>query len=388
MNKIVKEQEPGLRQTGNRQQTFMKCILVILNLIFLLLGCSNDNVKKVAPEEINYTFGKLKWQGKWIGRDSSNVKYPCTPDSVIIVFFNTWGDSTTFNFKEIPDTNLASINHSTGMWLRNNYGLWSRTCLVDFFWSKGIFHPEDMAAILLTSYHRYLNAKPIQLEDQIKMYKDYWKNEVDIVLSNENREEWEAIPSLWDYGVTVYKGNEAKQKTIELLSSKKVKLREIKNHNGFIVHYNCDSVPFLKKQVGDTIKIWTEAFNWTQDISELDKHLADTRYGKTLYIKEILNDGSITVSGMHETVFIYRNDSLYEVDAKPRLIFHPKMFVNSKKVKLSKTVNYLGDKIILEKKWKEKGKDCYTIRIENTETAYAYTFDKNMRFIYWEDCVN
>jgi hypothetical protein len=39
----------------------------------------------------------------------------------------------------------------------------------------GIYHPDDMSGIILTSYHRYLNGQDIALEAQIKSYQDYWK---------------------------------------------------------------------------------------------------------------------------------------------------------------------------------------------------------------------
>jgi len=170
----------------------------------------------------------------------------------------------------------------------------------------------------------------------------------------------------------------------------KVKLREIKSHGGFIVHYNCDSVPFLKKQVGDTVKIWTESNKTAAEISELDKYVSDKNYGKTLYI-DAMYGGQIIVSEMRETIFIYRNDSLYEIaEQKPKLIFHPNMFETKDKVKLNKGSNYMEDEIVLEKQWIEEGKKCYTILINNVDsgenTSYAFTFDENLRFLLWENC--
>jgi hypothetical protein len=43
-------------------------------------------------------------------------------------------------------------------------------------------------------------------------------------------------------------------KTEKWLQAKGIKLRYIQSHDGYIVHYNCDSVPFLKKVIDDTIK--------------------------------------------------------------------------------------------------------------------------------------
>ena len=176
-----------------------------LGLVLFIYSCSNNNGQKMTQQDTNYVFGKLKWEGKWITRDTTNLKYPCTLESTILTFFKTWDDSVTYEFKNIPDSNLANINHGTGMWLRNNYGLWGRTCVVHYFWDKGIFHPDDMSAILLTSYHRYLNAKPINVEEQIKMYKAFWKNEMHVEYKIADSAKWDFGPSMWDMGISNYK---------------------------------------------------------------------------------------------------------------------------------------------------------------------------------------
>jgi hypothetical protein len=184
--------------------------------------------------------------------------------------------------------------------------------------------------------------------------------------------------------------------TKAFLQRKQLHLRQIISHDGFVVHYNCDSIPFLKKVVKDTIKIWTESANFAMSVENLDKYTAGSDFGRTIYIKDILSDGRITVSGMHQTIFISRNDSLFEIESGyekegPKLIFHPRMFINGrKKVILNKKYNYLGDQIILEQTWTKKGKRCYVIRINNKdgewETSYSYAFDEDMHFIFWETC--
>ena len=131
-------------------------------------------------------------------------KYPCTIDSTILVFFHTWDDSITYSFKNIPDSMLANINHGTGQWLRNSYGLWGRTCLVEYFREMGIFHPDDISAILLTSFHRFLNGQELDVEQQVEMYKAFWKYERGMEYRLEDSLSWRFPPSMWDYGMTVY----------------------------------------------------------------------------------------------------------------------------------------------------------------------------------------
>ena len=39
----------------------------------------------------------------------------------------------------------------------------------------GLSHADDMSGVILQSFHRYLNEKPLNVEGQIKDYQDFWK---------------------------------------------------------------------------------------------------------------------------------------------------------------------------------------------------------------------
>jgi hypothetical protein len=61
------------------------------------------------------------------------------------------------------------------MWMRNSWGLWGQSRLATWFQVLGIDHADDMSSIILTSFWRHLNAKPIQLNEQVSYYLEYWK---------------------------------------------------------------------------------------------------------------------------------------------------------------------------------------------------------------------
>lgn len=74
------------------------------------------------------------------------------------------------------DDAMATAHHGLGQYLRNEWELWSNQgIIVEYFHRLGITHPDDMSGIILTSYHRWKNNKPIDLKEQIKQYKKYWK---------------------------------------------------------------------------------------------------------------------------------------------------------------------------------------------------------------------
>ncbi len=82
-------------------------------------------------------------------------------------------------FKGLKEKELNGYHFTFGMAIRNNLKLWAKeekTDLVKYFNSKGIEHPDDMSGIIMTSMHRHVNGKDIELDTQIKKYIEYWKN--------------------------------------------------------------------------------------------------------------------------------------------------------------------------------------------------------------------
>lgn len=221
--------------------------------------------------------------------------------------------------------------------------------------------------------------------------------------------------------------------TINFIKAKGIKLNTVTPPTGFNVYYNCDSSLFMKGTFGDTIKIWTSAMDWYLDLEEFKDIFKNERFGVTQFVKSISSDGRIYVSSYFQTVFIFRNDSLFEIGNSnppppeplnklfsdffsqkidketyvrrmdslnqieeqqavytPKLIFAKKMFQKNNKIKLSKKLNFQGDTIELERQWIENGKTCYLVRINNKEdgqeTSYAYAINQDMKFVFWEGC--
>ncbi len=75
------------------------------------------------------------------------------------------------------EEDMAGYHFGLGMWMRNNWGLWGDSRLTQWFNTQGIKHPDDMSGIILDSFWRHLNQKPIKLEEQVKYYQDYWKKQ-------------------------------------------------------------------------------------------------------------------------------------------------------------------------------------------------------------------
>jgi len=78
-------------------------------------------------------------------------------------------------FKQVPEQMLPRYHMTLGRWIRTKWGLWKGSRLSEYFNGKGITHSDDMSAIILTSFHRSLRNEPLQLDQQIQYYQDYWK---------------------------------------------------------------------------------------------------------------------------------------------------------------------------------------------------------------------
>ena len=63
---------------------------------------------------------------------------------------------------------------SIGKEIRNSWKLWEGSKLSQWFNDRNIYHPDDMSGIIITSFHRKLHNKDINLDEQIKVYIDYW----------------------------------------------------------------------------------------------------------------------------------------------------------------------------------------------------------------------
>ena len=132
----------------------MKKIILIALLLFPLACSAQRDVTKPTSEE------KAAYIPKNLEECFVELKKVLTPEQL-----------TEFKLKK--EEEIIEYHFSTGRWMRNFWGLWSRSRLKDYFNDLGVFHPDDISGIILTSFHRHLHNKDIKLEKQIQYYQDY-----------------------------------------------------------------------------------------------------------------------------------------------------------------------------------------------------------------------
>lgn len=104
------------------------------------------------------------------------VYIPKNLDDAISEVNGFYPDSLKREVRKLSEDAFIGLYHmETGLYMRNNWGLWSSSRLSRYFKRKGIKHPDDMSGIVLTSFYRKLNGKNIDFKNQIEESKAYWK---------------------------------------------------------------------------------------------------------------------------------------------------------------------------------------------------------------------
>lgn len=137
-----------------------RLVIAILASVLACTSCRSPHNKSGADER-NYT-------EDYVPRDLNDC---------IVYSERTLSPADIATLKGESEDDLAKYHFSFGMGLRNAWGLWRGSRLARWFNTQGIFHPDDMSGIILHSFWRHLNGKPIQLEEQVQVYQDHWKKQ-------------------------------------------------------------------------------------------------------------------------------------------------------------------------------------------------------------------
>jgi len=107
----------------------------------------------------------------------STKEHPKNLNESVEYFENHWSSQELNDFKNKPEEEAVTELHmSVGMWIRNNWIHGDRNPpLMKFFDSLHFKHADDISSTILTSLHRKLNNKDIDLKGQMKRYEAYWK---------------------------------------------------------------------------------------------------------------------------------------------------------------------------------------------------------------------
>lgn len=100
-------------------------------------------------------------------------------EAILLLMDDILEDEDIKELKLVGEENFVIFNHhQIGREIRNDWELGNKdTPIVKWFNEKGIYHSDDMSSIILKSFHRKICNKNINLNKQIKFYRDYWEKE-------------------------------------------------------------------------------------------------------------------------------------------------------------------------------------------------------------------
>jgi hypothetical protein len=102
---------------------------------------------------------------------------PNNLDESFIELDHTLPLATRLTMRFNDEKSMGNYHRGLGMTLRNQWGLWKGSKLNQYFQKQGIYNADNMSGIILTSYWRYLNNQPIQLEAQVSYYKEFGRRQ-------------------------------------------------------------------------------------------------------------------------------------------------------------------------------------------------------------------
>ena len=81
-------------------------------------------------------------------------------------------------FRNAPEDTIATKLHfSLGRWIILNWGFYEGSRLSHHLKEAGLSFPDDMARFIIVSWHRKLNDRPLEVEDQISSFQEMRKQE-------------------------------------------------------------------------------------------------------------------------------------------------------------------------------------------------------------------
>jgi hypothetical protein len=73
--------------------------------------------------------------------------------------------------REQHDMPAEQHDFGLGLWIRNNWGLWSGSRLAVYFAEAGVRHPDTMSGIVLRAYARHLRGEPPTFQEELDWYQ-------------------------------------------------------------------------------------------------------------------------------------------------------------------------------------------------------------------------
>jgi hypothetical protein len=140
----------------------LKQQLLLVLVLFLGIGV-NSFAQTEAEFEANYA--------KRIKEEVINGVYiPVDLEDAFNELTRLADPSGLVAFKASPEDSIRrKLHFGFGRWIMNNWGLEEGSRISHYMKLKGVPIPDDMVRVIIVTWHRQLNGRPLNLEDEIAL---------------------------------------------------------------------------------------------------------------------------------------------------------------------------------------------------------------------------
>lgn len=137
-----------------------KGMLIILVLLFTINTITAQSTKEKWEKQYQEQITKTHLYGVYIPEDLADT---------FSEFNKLIDDNSKKKFKAAyEEAAVRKLHFSFGRWIIYNWQFYEGSRLSHYMRKLGIYHPDDMASVIIRSYHRYLNKKDLGLKQQIQ----------------------------------------------------------------------------------------------------------------------------------------------------------------------------------------------------------------------------
>lgn len=140
--------------------------LIGTSLIILLIGLSSLHAQKNSAA---YQQWKKEYDERIQQEYLFDVYIPEDMGDAFLQLNKLIDESSKAKFKEASEEEAVhKLHFSLGRWIIYNWQFYDGSRLSHSLKQLKIHHPDDMARVLIRSYHRYLNKKPLDIKEQVE----------------------------------------------------------------------------------------------------------------------------------------------------------------------------------------------------------------------------
>lgn len=156
------------------------CHLVVVVAASLFVGCDNHTRESGRSNSHSENASASKANVEPHGGSEDSERIPKTLDEALDLMMAGLTEEDRDYIEKAGDDYAGMVHFGQGMGMRNSWGLWGDSPLKRYFVRLGIYHADDMSAIISQAFSRRVRGRPIELDQLVRYYRDYWEKE-DIV---------------------------------------------------------------------------------------------------------------------------------------------------------------------------------------------------------------